>query len=104
MTRFAGRIGLAETVETLPGQWGEQITTRPYLGSVTTAARRFANGDTVNGSVKSGAIISVVADKTLLTRPFDIRYCEWLGVKWQVSYAEVKPPRVVLTLGDRYNG
>ena len=104
MTKFAGLVGLANTVETSPGVWEEQITARRYLGDVSMAARRFSDGDAVTGSVKSGAIVSVVGDKTLLERPFDIRYCTWRGVKWSVSYAEIKGVRVVLTLGERYNG
>ena len=33
MARYYGRIGYAETVETIPGVWEEVITERNYYGA-----------------------------------------------------------------------
>lgn len=101
--RFVGEVGFADTVETSPGIFEEQITPRRYRGTVTTDAHRLTVDDTVNGQIKTGAIISVLADKELLTRAFDVRWVMYLGVKWKPSYVDIRHPRVVFTLGDRFS-
>jgi hypothetical protein len=35
---------------------------------------------------------------------FAIRYVEWAGVLWTVSMVEVQSPRLLLRLGEVYNG
>ena len=51
--RYFGEIGFAETRETSPGIWQEVITPRRYRGTVTTASRRYNDGETINGKLKT---------------------------------------------------
>lgn len=101
--RYAGKVGFATTVETSPGIWEERIEERRYRGTVTIAAHRVTLADTTNSTLKAGAIISLIADAKLLAQCFDIRWCEYGGVKWRPTYISQKRPRVELTLGERYN-
>lgn len=101
--RYIGEIGFAETRETSPGIWQEVITPRRYRGTVRTASRRYNDGDYVNGSLKTNAIISIVGDDYAFKYLFSIRWCMWMNTLWTVAYADVKRPRIELTLGDRYN-
>lgn len=101
--RYFGEIGFAETRETSPGIWKEVITPRRYRGTVTTASRRYNDEETVNGKLKTNAIISIIGDEYAFEHLFAIRWCEWMGVKWTVAYADFKRPRIVLTLGELYN-
>lgn len=100
--RYFGEVGFAETVETSPGIWEEHFVVRKYRGSPTIDARRFSEGDTVSGRVKSGEILSLVGDKYAFEHVFDIRWAKHRGKKFVVTYAEVKYPRIQLTLGDRF--
>ena len=33
-----------------------------------------------------------------------IRYVSWLGVRWKVTNIDIQRPRLILTLGEVYNG
>ena len=33
-----------------------------------------------------------------------IRYAEFMGTNWKVNEVEVNLPRIILTLGDKWNG
>lgn len=101
--RYFGEIGFAETRETSPGIWKEVITPRRYRGTVTTASRRYNDGETVNGTLKTNAVISIVGDTYAFDHLFAIRWCQWAGALWTVAYADFKRPRIVLTLGELYN-
>ena len=48
MSKWFGKIGYAETVETAPGVWEEQITVREYYGDLTRNTRRLQTSDKVN--------------------------------------------------------
>lgn len=100
--RYVGNLGFADTVETSPGIFEEQITSRRYRGTVTINAHRVTMEDTVNGQIKTGAMLSIMADKVLLTRAYDVRWIEYAGVKWKPSYVDIHHPRVMFTLGERY--
>lgn len=44
MAKWYGMIGYAETVETTPGNWDEQLTERPYYGDVIRNTRKLQIG------------------------------------------------------------
>ena len=104
MAKFYGVIGFAETVETSPGIWTEQITERKYYGDVIRNSRRLQSTDQVNDDITISNEISIIADPYANGHFYSIRYVEFMGTKWKVSNAEVKYPRLVLSLGGLYNG
>lgn len=104
MARFNGKIGFAQTTETAPGVHEEQITERVYSGDVTQDRRLLRVGDQVNPGVTSGNSISIVADAFANEQYLAIRYAEWAGVKWTVQDVEVHHPRLLLRLGEVFNG
>ncbi len=60
--KFYGPIGYAETVETKPGVWEEQITERMYYGDLTRNTRRLQSSETLNDDINVANEISIVAD------------------------------------------
>jgi hypothetical protein len=104
MAKFHGKIGYAQTTETAPGVHEEQITERVYQGDVTQDRRLLRAGDQVNPGVVLGNSISIVADAYANEHYFAIRYVEWAGVRWTVQDVEVQHPRLILRLGEVYNG
>lgn len=104
MAKFYGNIGFAETVETEPGVWVEEMTVRPYYGDLVRNTRRLENSGVVNDNVNISNDISIIADPYANHNFHSIRYIEFMGAKWKVSNIEVQHPRLILTIGGVYNG
>lgn len=104
MAKFYGNIGFAETVETEPGVWVEEMTVRPYYGDLVRNTRRLENSGGVNDNVNISNDISIIADPYANHNFHSIRYIEFMGAKWKVSNIEVRHPRLILTIGGVYNG
>jgi len=102
--RFHGRVGYGDTQETSPGVHADVIVERSYFGEVTRAARSLTEGENLNPDLTVGNSISIVADAFANERFFDIRYVEWAGQLWTVTSVEVQRPRLLLRLGEVYNG
>lgn len=106
MNRFSGKVGYGESLENPAGSgvWVDQITDYPYFGDVIRNARRLETNDSINGNISVGNSISVVADEYANQHFFAIKYVIWEGVAWTVNSVEVKHPRLILNLGEVYNG
>lgn len=104
MARFFGRIGYGETVETAPGVHQDDIVEREYFGDVIRNARNLKEGENLNPDLSVQNSISIVADAYANDHFFAIRYVEWAGALWTVSSVEVQSPRLLLRLGEVYNG
>jgi len=104
MGRFHGRVGYGETVETEPGVWEDSIVEHSYFGDVVRNARNLREGENLNPDLSVQNSISIVADAYANDHFFAIRYVEWAGVLWTVSSVEVQAPRLLLRLGEVYNG
>lgn len=104
MGKFYGSIGYAETIETSPGVWVEQITERKYYGDVNRDSRRLQSANQLNDNINVSSEISIVADPYAYNHFHTMRYVEFMGAKWKISTVEPKPPRLILSLGGLYNG
>ena len=104
MARFFGRIGYGESVESAPGVWVDEIVEYSYYGDVVRNARNLKEGENLNMDLSVQNSISIVADAYANDHFFAIRYVEWAGVLWTVSSVEVQSPRLLLRLGEVYNG
>lgn len=102
--RFHGKVGYGETVETSPGVYQETITERDAYGDVIRASRAMTEGEQVNQSLSVGNSISIVADAYASEHILAMRYVTWQGVRWTVTDVSVERPRLVLSLGEVYNG
>ena len=103
MAKFFGKIGYAETKQTSPGVWEEEITEREYFGDLTRNTRRLQSSGNLNDNIVVANEISIVADPFANQNFHDMRYVEFMGTKWKISDVEVQYPRLILTLGDQYN-
>jgi hypothetical protein len=104
MARFHGRVGYGESVEAAPGVWEDQIVEREYYGDVIRNARSLQEGENLNFDLSVRNSISIVADAYANNHFFSIRYVEWAGALWTVQSVEVQSPRLILRLGEVYNG
>lgn len=104
MAKWFGKIGFAETVETKPGVWKEQITEREYYGDVIRNSRRLqSSSEKINDDLNISNQISIVADPYANEHFYSMRYAEFSGAKWKVTDVEVQYPRLTLTLGGVWN-
>lgn len=103
MARWYGTIGYAEVTETSPGVWTETIVPREYYGDLNRNIRHISSNDKVNEDISVNNELSIVSDPYAMENFYQMRYAEFMGVKWKVSSVEVRYPRLILSLGGVYN-
>jgi hypothetical protein len=106
MAKFFGEIGYGESVENPPdsGVWVDNIVERSYFGDVVRNTRKSQEGEQLNNDLSVNNSISIVADAYANDHFFAIRYIRWAGALWTVTDVEVQSPRLLLRLGEVYNG
>jgi len=104
MAKFHGRIGFGESVEGSPGVFADNIVEYTYYGDIVQNRRILRQEENLNKDVSVGISISIVANAYARGNFFAIRYVEWAGELWTVNDVEVQLPRLILQLGEVYNG
>lgn len=104
MARFSGKVGFVSSTPASAGVHTEVTTERPYYGDVLRAMQRLERGDGLNDNIVVNNQISIVADPYAYENFFAIRYVWWAGTKWKVTHVEVLRPRLLMTIGEVYNG
>lgn len=105
MPKYYGTIGFTQTEKTKPGVWSEEtILRRYYSGDVYRLSRRWQSSSSVNDDLSINTEVSIVSDPFALQNFHKMKFIEWMGVYWKVSNVDVQYPRLVITLGDVYNG
>lgn len=105
MAKWYGKVGYSVTKETAPGVWENNDTEYSYYGEVIQNTSRWSpNSDSTNDTLLVNNKISIVADPFAYQNFQHIKYCEFMGINWEVTNVEPKYPRLILTLGGVYNG
>lgn len=104
MPKFYGSVGYAETTETSPGVWVDQIVERKYYGEVTQIIRRYQPSENLNDNLNINNRISILSDPYALQNFSKIKYVVWMDTAWKVSAITVAYPRLNLEIGGVYNG
>lgn len=104
MSRYFGKVGYATTNETRPGIYTPTITERTYYGDVTRKNYRWDSNDHINDDLMMNVEFSIMADEFAYQNCSEIKYIEYLGVKWKVHTITPQRPRLILTIGGKYNG
>lgn len=106
MARFFGAVGYGDPVEDPPGSgvFDDRVTEKEYYGDIIRNTRSLEQGDHVNANIVVGNSISVLADEHATQFFHKIKYVRWEGVYWTVTNVEVRAPRLILSLGEVYNG
>lgn len=104
MAKFYGVVGYVDTQETAPGVYTEVATERKYYGDVLKNVKRYVSSEYLNDNLTVNNSISIMADAYAYDNFFAIRYVNWMGANWKVTDVEVQRPRLILSLGEVYNG
>lgn len=75
-----------------------------YSGDVVQNRRTLVQEENLNRDLRVGNSISIVADAYAREHFFAIKYVEWAGQLWTVTDVAVERPRLILQLGEVYNG
>lgn len=105
MAKFYGQIGYAKTEEKAndPGIYVEEIIERTYSGDLVRNTSRYVSSDKINDDISINNNISIIADQYSYENFQHIRYIIFMGAKWKVINVEIARPRIVLTIGGKYN-
>ena len=103
MAKFYGKVGFLRNEETAPDVYGEIHTERLYKGDVIRNQKRYQSSESLNDDVVLSNNISIVADSYANENVFAIKYVMYKGVPWKVTNVEIQRPRIILTLGGKYN-
>lgn len=103
MAKFYGVVGFAETKETKPGVWTEVVTERKYYGDLVRNLTQVQASEYLNDNLNISNSISIMSDDYANQNFFAMKYIVWQNVKWKVKSVEVKPPRLVISIGGVYN-
>lgn len=104
MAKYHGKVGFVTYPEVKPGINKETPDEREYFGDVIRNSKRWSKGEDVNPNLTVNNQISIVADQYARDNLFAIRYVSWMGTNWSISSVDVQYPRLILTIGDVYNG
>ena len=104
MSKFYGPIGYVTQKEISPGVWADDVVERIYRGDIIQDIRRWENSEKKNDNLVINNRVSIVADLFAYDNFSTIRYVKWHGVRWKVSSIEIQRPRLILNLGEVYNG
>lgn len=106
MSKFHGIIGFVNYEETAPDVHMEVAVERPYSGDILRKINRSVSmQQSINDNIVLNNQISIIADPYINQHFPSIKYVVWKGAKWKViSVDDSNPPKLILTLGDIYNG
>ena len=102
MPKCSGVIGYSLVVETQPGIWSETIIDKPYYGEVVVDNRKYTNNE-INEDLNINNKISIVSNSFMLENLSTMKYLTFLKSKWKITSVEIKPPRIIITIGGLYN-
>ena len=104
MAKFYGSVGYAVPEETAPGVWEERIVEHSYYGDVIRNNRKLQSLNQLNDNIVVSNEISILSDPFANENFHYMRYVTFMGTNWKVQSVDVQYPRLVLNLGEVYNG
>lgn len=104
MAKYHGKVGFVTFSEQTPGVDVEVPVEREYFGDVYRNTKRWTKGADINPDLTINNQISIVADQYARDNLYAIRYVSWMGTRWAISNVDVQHPRLILTIGEVYNG
>lgn len=105
MAKFHGIVGFVDYVETAPDVFMEVASEKEYSGDFKRKNNRFVSTTTLNDNLVINNQIEIIATPYINQHFPSIRYVRWKGTNWKVtSVDDSNYPRIVLNLGEVYNG
>ncbi len=104
MAKFVGEIGYSMgNQEVSPGVWKTQIVVKRYKGDIIRNNVQNKPGEDIIDDVNISNRISIIADRFANDNFPNMKYVTWKNSKWKVTDVEITYPRLILSIGGRYN-
>lgn len=104
MAKFYGPIGFAETVETKPGIWTNQIVEHNYYCEVKDFTSKWStSSDSTNDDLNITSQFSIIADPFAYQNLESMKYITYMGTKWKILTVKPNYPRLIMTTGGVFN-
>lgn len=100
--KYRGEVGFLITEETEPGVWKPYEVAQEVRGDLVQNTVSWQEGDRINPDLKFQNRISVVLSNFLVHHMMALQWITYMGVRFKISKIELKPPRMIITLGDEY--
>ena len=105
MAKYFGKIGYSISKETSPGIWEPVICEKDVYGDIVRDnVNNLRAENQVNDNVKINNQISIVMDPFVMKNFSSMVYITYADVKWRIVTVEVKYPRLLISMGEVYNG
>lgn len=105
MAKFYGPIGFAVPTETRPGVWKDEIEEYEYFGDVLKNSSRWtASQEGTNDDLTTNNQISIIIDPFAENHFHCMKYVKWMGAVWKITNVDIRPPRLVISVGGVYSG
>lgn len=105
MGKYFGAVGYFLTEETTPGVYEETIVEKNYYGdTLSYYIRPSESTDSLHDNIRINNKISIISDSFAMHNLGYMKYLKWGNVAWKISNVEVVYPRLILTIGEIYNG
>lgn len=105
MNKWCGKIGFTYTGEVEPGIWvKDEVVERQYFGDIMSNRWKRQNSGNVNDDINISNQISIVADPYARDHVSAMTWIEFSNEKWKVTDVEVQYPRLIVSIGEVWNG
>lgn len=104
MARFAGLVGYVTQEEKVPDVWSPTENPRVMKGDIIRQSSSVQNDNKVNSDISLGHRISLIGDAYAFDNYYNIKWVNIDGYKWEVISVEIQRPRIIVSLGGKYNG
>ena len=104
MSKYAGRIGFAEMVETEPGVWEEKICEKEVRGDTERVSRQLQNSQYLNDNLNLSNTFSIIGNPYIYNNIMRMRYLTFRCEKWEITNVDASNyPRLTINVGGVYN-
>lgn len=103
--KYFGKFGYSTgQTEVSPGVMEDVIVERDYIGDVVQVTEALDVAGSVLPVYRTTTSVSVISDGVLAESYADLRYISYRGQLWTVSSVVDEWPRLVIYMGEVYNG
>lgn len=102
--RWSGKLGFSTEVEVSKGRIEDSITETPAMGDVETRTDTFSTSDQVLPEHRTSTSVSVLLGSSERVDFSKLRYITHRGRRYVPSSIVEEHPRVVIYIGEEYNG
>lgn len=116
MSKFGGKVGFSiekeitelndDGVEIKTGRIEPDIVEKEVYGEILKFSYGVKNNQypSTNDDLTLSNKFSILGDPFFFENFHLMTYLEWMGTKWKISNVEIQYPRLILSVGEVYNG